>query len=80
MGKERTLESLFGYCDALQEMLMQEHQGYLHLFPAIPDEWREEKISFKNLRSYDGILVSAKWKQGKVEEVAISSKKNSRLK
>ena len=24
-----TLESSFGYCDALQEMLLQEHQGYL---------------------------------------------------
>ncbi len=27
-----TLEALFGFCDALQEMLLQEYQGYLHLF------------------------------------------------
>ena len=32
------------------------------------------------MRSYGGILVSAKWKQGKVEEVAISSKKEQPIK
>lgn len=57
-----TLESLFGYCDALQEMLLQEHQGYIHLFPAIPQDWAEEELSFQNLRSYGGVLVSARKK------------------
>lgn len=61
-----TLESSFGYCDALQEMLLQEHQGYLHLFPAIPAEWNNREISFKMLRSYGGVLVSAKAKRGRV--------------
>ena len=54
-----TLESSFGFCDALQEMLLQEHQGYVHLFPAIPKEWDSREISFKNLRSYGGVLLSA---------------------
>lgn len=54
-----TLESLFGYCDALQEMLLQEHQGYIHLFPAIAQDWENRELSFENLRSYGGILVSA---------------------
>ena len=44
-------------------MLLQEHQGYLHIFPAIPDKWKEGSVSFKNLRSYGGVLVSAKWKK-----------------
>lgn len=55
-----TLESLFGYCDALQEMLLQEHQGYIHLFPAIPDDWSQKELSFKSLRSYGGLLISAR--------------------
>lgn len=33
-----TLESSFGFCDALHEMLMQDHVA-LEVFPAIPDEW-----------------------------------------
>ena len=57
-----TLESSFGFCDALQEMLLQEHQGYLHLFPAIPQDWAERELSFESLRSYGGLLVSARKK------------------
>ena len=66
-----TLESSFGYCDALQEMLLQEHQGYLHLFPAIPCDWAEQKLSFQRLRSYGGVLVSA-WATGeRLEKVEL---------
>lgn len=54
-----TLESLFGYCDALQEMLLQEHRGYIHLFPAIPQDWQDKTIGFERLRSYGGVLISA---------------------
>ena len=64
-----TLESLFGYCEALQEMLLQEHQGYIHLFPAIPCEWQNKKLSFKSWRSYGGVLISAERNKGKVQTV-----------
>lgn len=66
-----TLEALFGYCDALQEMLLQEHQGYLHLFPAIPKAWDKRAISFRNLRSYGGILVSGRTERGYLQEVRL---------
>lgn len=65
-----TLESLFGYCDALQEMLLQDHQGYLDIFPAVPREWLK-KLSFKKLRSYGGVLVSAKALNGQIEQVEL---------
>jgi alpha-L-fucosidase 2 len=65
-----TLESLFGYCDALQEMLLQDHQGYLDIFPAVPQEWMK-KLSFKKLRSYGGVLVSAKALNGQIEQVEL---------
>lgn len=70
-----TLESIFGFCDALQEMLLQEHQGYIHVFPAIPDDWKE-KVSFKRLRSYQGVLVSAQLKDGKTQKVVLESRRN----
>lgn len=75
-----TLESLFGYCDALQEMLMQEHQGYLHLFPAVPEAWQERKISFERLRSYGGVLVSATASRGCLEKVTLELPKPMELK
>ncbi len=70
-----TLESSFGYCDALQEMLMQEHQGYLHLFPAIPKAWEKREISFERFRTYGGVLVSAKTKNGCLQEVSLETSK-----
>lgn len=75
-----TLESLFGYCDALQEMLLQEHQGYLHLFPAIPEDWQQRTVSFENLRSYGGVLVSASSAGGYLEQVTLQLPRAMELK
>ena len=69
-----TLEASFGFCDALQEMLLQEHKGYIEIFPAVPETWK--KISFNDLRSYQGVLVSAQMKSGKVIEVVFKTKRN----
>lgn len=74
-----TLESLFGYCDALQEMLLQEHQGYLHLFPAIPEAWQEREISFQQLRSYGGLLVSGKARKGYLQEVILEAPRSMHI-
>lgn len=74
-----TLESSFGYCDALQEMLLQEHQGYIHLFPAIPTDWQNRKIYFKKLRSYKGILVSAWAENGRTEKLVLESKNADKI-
>ena len=74
-----TLESSFGFCDALQEMLLQEHEGRLELFPAIPDEWRTRAVSFTRLRSYGGVLVSAVAKGGNTETLTLESEKPVRV-
>lgn len=71
-----TLESSFGFCDALHEMLLQDHAGYMHLFPAIPDEWKKREVLFKNLRSRGGVLVDAEFKNGNLKEFTLKSKKS----
>ncbi len=68
-----TLESLFGFADALHEMLLQDHQGFIELFPAIPDEWKNGTVEFKNLRSRGGLLVSATLKNGELSLLTIKS-------
>jgi len=70
-----TLESSFGFCDALHEMLLQDHMGYIHLFPAIPDEWKEREISFTDLRSRGGVLISAIHDTEGLYEVQLRSEK-----
>lgn len=68
-----TLESSFGWCDALHEMLMQDHQGYVHLFPAIPFEWKDKKLSFKKLRSVGGVLISATLQANALQNVTFET-------
>lgn len=49
-----TLEGNFGFANALQEMLVQDRNGYVELLAAIPDSWRDGKIEFSNLRVSGG--------------------------
>ena len=70
-----TLEALFGFCDALQEMLLQDHTGEIELFASIPEEWKKREISFKNLRSRGGLLISATAKNGEITELKVKAQK-----
>lgn len=71
-----TLEGLFGFCDALHEMLLQDHQGCIELFPAIPDEWRRG-VAFKNLRSRGSLLISATFLNGEINTLEVKSPKET---
>lgn len=59
-----TLEGNFLATDAINNMLLYSESDGTILFPAIPKKWG--KVSFKNLRGYGGILVSAELVDGKV--------------
>lgn len=64
-----TLEGNFLAVDAINNMLLYSESDGTVLFPAIPKKWRN--ISFKNLRGYGGILVSAELTEGKVSYLRI---------
>lgn len=64
-----TLEGNFLATDAINNMLLYSESDGTVLFPAIPEKWRN--ISFKNLRGYGGILVSAELTDGKVSYLKI---------
>ena len=77
-NKTFTLESEFSFNDALQEMLMQEHEGVLELLPAIPKGWKS--LSFKKFRSHEGLLVSLKLSRGRIKSLSFESKRDLRVK
>ncbi|WP_295796168.1 glycoside hydrolase family 95-like protein [Mucilaginibacter sp.] len=68
-----TLEGNFAFASGLQEMLLQSYAGFIEVFPAVPDSWKD--ISFKTLRAEGAFLVSAKKADAQVTEVKISSEK-----
>ncbi len=69
--KPFTLEGNFAFAAALQEMLIQSYSGTITLFPAIPKTWKD--LSFYQLRTENGFVVSAEMKNGKVIKVRIES-------
>jgi alpha-L-fucosidase 2 len=66
-----TLEGNFAFAAGLQEMLLQSHAGFIHLFPAIPPDWKT--VSFNKMRTEGAFLVSSNLSGGKVEKVQIEA-------
>lgn len=57
---------------------MQSHTGIIRVFPAIPEGWRE--AGFDKMRAVGGFLVSADYRNGKVQDITIQSEKGGILK
>jgi alpha-L-fucosidase 2 len=64
------IDGNLGGCAGIAEMLLQSHQGFIHVLPAIPPEW-EQGGSFSGLCARGGAQVSCSWKDGHVIEVII---------
>ena len=66
-----TLEGNFAFASAIQEMLLQSHNGLIRIFPAVPQAWND--ISFTDLRTEGAFLVSATKKEGSIQSFSIAA-------
>ncbi len=73
-----TLEGNFAFAAGVQEMLLQSHAGFIELFPAVPDGWKN--VSFQTLRAEGAHLISAVRQNGLTKSVTITSEKGGILK
>lgn len=73
-----TLEGNFAFASAIQEMLIQSHSGTVHVFPAIPEAWKN--VSFDKLRAEGAFLLSAKKENGAISSINVYAEKGGLLK
>lgn len=65
------IDAIFGTGAGIAEMLLQSHQGYVEIIPAITVDWAQG--SFRGLRARGGFCVSAAWNRGRLYEAQIES-------
>lgn len=71
-GRALQVDGSFGVTAAVTEMLMQSHDGFIKLLPALPDEWSEGE--FKGLCARGGFELDFAWKNKTVTQLKILSK------
>ena len=68
------IDGNFGGAAGIGEMVLQSHEGFISLLPALPEELADG--SFTGLRARGGFTVDAVWEAGAVVSFAVTSAEN----
>ncbi len=65
------IDGNFGCSAGIAEMLLQSHDGAIHILPALPAAWDKGKIT--GLRARGGFTIDIAWNEGRPDTIAITS-------
>ncbi|HEY6722389.1 MAG TPA: glycoside hydrolase family 95 protein [Polyangiaceae bacterium] len=66
------IDGNFGCTSGIAEMLLQSHDGSIHVLPALPEDWAGSG-GVKGLKAYGGFEVGFTWQAGQVDKLVVRS-------
>jgi len=71
------IDGNFGFTAGIAEMLIQSHDGALHILPALPDVWKNGYV--KGLKARGGFEIAMDWQNNEPDRLTVKSELGDNL-